>query len=101
MPQFIYRIKPTRADMLMTGPTDTEAAIVGQHFEYLKKLTDKGVVLMAGRTLSEDENTFGIVIFEAESDMVAKNTMLNDPAVAQGVMSAELWPFRVVLWSRK
>lgn len=101
MPQFIYRIKPTRADMLKTGPTDTEAAVVGQHFEYLKKLTDKGIVLMAGRTLSEDENTFGIVIFEAESDMAANSIMLNDPAVTQGVMRAELWPFRVVLWSGK
>ena len=99
MPKFIYRIQPTRSDMLVAGPTDAESAIVGQHFEYLKELTDKGVVLMAGRTLTEDENTFGIVVFEAESELDANTIMINDPAVAQGLMRAELWSFRVALWS--
>lgn len=101
MLQFIYRIQPTRTDMLSTGSTDAEAKIVGEHFEYLKVLVDKGVVLLAGRTLTEDEHTFGIVVFEAESDAAAREIMNNDPAVIHGVMHAELWPFRVALWSQK
>jgi len=99
MLQFIYRIQPTRTDMLSTGPSEAEAKIVGEHFEYLKALVDKGVVLLAGRTLTE--NTFGVVVFEAESDAAAKDLMVNDPAVIHGIMHAELWPFRVALWSQK
>ena len=99
MSQFIYRIRPKRSDMLSGGPTEDEAKIVGDHFAYLSELSDQGVVLTAGRTLTEDEHTFGIVILETESDSEARHIMENDPAVKHGIMSAELFPFRVALWS--
>ena len=99
MPQFIYRIQPTRLDMLSAGLTEDEAQVVGEHFTYLEELTEQGIVLMAGRTLIPDEQAFGIVVFEAESEVVAKEIMVNDPAVVKGVMRAEIWPFRVALWS--
>jgi uncharacterized protein len=99
MPQFIYRIHPTRADMLSSGPTEREARVVGEHFEYLKGLTAAGHVHMAGRTLTTDERTFGIVVFSAPSETAAKEMVAHDPAVHHGVMRAELWPFQVALWS--
>lgn len=71
MPQFIYRIQPTRADMLTTGPDDREARIIGDHFDYLKALTETGEVLTAGRTLTVDERSFGMVVLEAESEAAA------------------------------
>jgi len=101
MPQFLYRLQPTRLGMLTEGPTDSEAAIVGEHFEYLQKLVAEGVVFMAGRTLNNDERTFGIAIFEAASEAAAVALMQNDPVVKQGVMKAELFPYRVALWSPK
>jgi uncharacterized protein len=97
--QFLYRVRPTRLGMLTEGPTEHESAIVGAHFSYLKGLVDQGVVLMAGRTLNADESTFGIAIFEAESMEEAKEIMRADPAVREGVMWAELFPYRVALWS--
>ena len=99
MPQFIYRIPPTRIGMLSDGPTAHEEEIVGQHFAYLKQLTDAGQVLMAGRTLVVDERTFGVVVFVAESEAAARRVVDRDPAVQHGVMRAELLPFRVALWS--
>ncbi len=99
MPQFIYRIEPTRIGMLSEGPTGREAEIVGQHFAYLKRLTDAGEVLMAGRTLTADERSFGIVVFIADSQARAQQLVAADPAVRHGVMRAELLPFRVALWS--
>lgn len=99
MPQFLYRIRPTRPAMLEAGPTEDEARIVGAHFEYLKRLVDEGVVLVAGRTLNTDETAFGIAIFVAESRQAAEALMQGDPAVAQGVMSAELFDYRIALWS--
>ena len=101
MPQFLYRLQPTRVEMLTEGPTDLESSVVGEHFEYLQKLVAEGVVYMAGRTLNNDVRTFGIVLFEAASESDAVVLMKNDPAVKQGVMKAELFPYRVALWSAK
>jgi hypothetical protein len=36
--QFLYRIRPTRFEMVSVGPTAEEAEIVSQHFNYLKDL---------------------------------------------------------------
>jgi uncharacterized protein YciI len=99
MPQFFYRIQPTRLAMLTEGATEAEACIIGEHFNYLGKLVAEGVVLMAGRTLTKDEKTFGIVIFAAASEAEAGALMQNDPALKLGVMTAELFPYRVALWS--
>jgi uncharacterized protein YciI len=99
MEQFIYRITPTRLGMLTDGPTEREAAIAEQHFAYLKRLTAAGTVLMAGRTLNADEHTFGIVGFVAESTAQAAEVVQDDPAVQQGIMQAELFPYRIALWS--
>ncbi|TDP01840.1 YciI family protein [Marinomonas balearica] len=95
--QFIYKIVPTRPDMLTSGPTDDEAVVLKQHYEYLRDLTERGIVRIAGRTLVEDESTFGIVIFYAESEREANTVMNTDPAVKLGVMHGELHPFRIAL----
>lgn len=95
--QYLYTIQPTRAEMLSEGTTPEEAQIVGQHFAYLKALTDQGIVILAGRTLNTDESSFGIVIFNAASEEAAREVMLDDPAVRQGVMRAKLYPYRVAM----
>ena len=100
MPQFLYRLRPTRPTMLVEGPTEREAAIIGRHFEYLSRLVDEDVVLMAGRTLHTDEASFGIAVFVADDAQAAEAVMRGDPAVVEGVMSAELFPCRVALCSR-
>ncbi len=94
--QFLYRVRPVRVEMMKT-PTEKENAILDEHFTYLKDLTAKGVVILAGRTLTTDETTFGIVIFHAETEEGARKIMEGDPAVRQGVLRADLFPFRVVL----
>jgi uncharacterized protein YciI len=85
--------------ILAEGPTELETSIIGEHFKYLARLVEEGVVFMAGRTLTTDERTFGIVVFVAPSEAEARQLMEGDPAVQQGVMKAELFPFRVALWS--
>jgi uncharacterized protein YciI len=100
MPQYLYRIQPTRLNMLKESPTEFESAIIDVHFDYLQKLNSEGYVLMAGRTLNTDETSFGIVIFTAENETNAKEIMLNDPAVKFQVMHAELFPYRIALWPK-
>ena len=99
MHHFLYRIQPTRPEMLTEGLTEHESALVSEHFAYLQGLVARGTVLMAGRTQDTGTRTFGVVVFVAESESAAAEVVANDPAVKHGVMRAELFPFRVALWS--
>ena len=100
-PQFLYRLQVTRLEMLRGGPTPEEARVVGAHLSYLKKLAEEGVVVLAGRTQTNDETTFGIVILNAADESAARAVMDNDPAVKGSVMHATLFPFRVAVHSTK
>ena len=97
MKQFLYHLTPIRLGMVTEGPTSEEAEIVSRHFAYLKDLTERGVMILVGRTQNNDEKTFGIAIFEAEDDSAARRIMESDPAVSGGVMRAELYPYQVAL----
>jgi|SRR5581483_4943609 len=97
---YLYRIQPTRLEMLTHGPTTEEAEIVAQHFSYLQQLTEQGVVVLAGRTLNTDERSFGVVIFRADSEEAARKVMEQDPAVSRQVMRAELYPYRIALMAK-
>ena len=96
-PQWLYYLVPARLGMVTEGSTTEEAETVSRHFAYLKDLTEKGVVVIVGRTLNNDEHTFGIAIFEAEDESAAREIMANDPAVLGGVMKATLYPYKIGL----
>lgn len=99
MPQYLYRLTPTRLDMLRGGPTAAEADAVARHFAYLQGQLATGTLLMAGRTLTDDERTFGIAVLQVDSEATARGVMDDDPAAREGVMRAEMFPYRVALWS--
>ena len=93
MADYIYLIHPLRGEFF-ESPTPQEEAVMKAHYEYLNKATTEGVVLLAGPCLDE---TFGLVVFKAESDETARAFMLNDPSVENNVMMAELHPLRISL----
>jgi uncharacterized protein YciI len=95
--EFLYKLQLVRGDMLRTGPTPQEQAVVAEHFAYLQDLAVKGVMILVGRTLTTDENAMGLAIFRAESEDLARQIMNGDPAVKKGIMTATLYPFKVVL----
>jgi len=95
--QYIYVLKLIPHLLKEENWTEKDEEIVGRHFNKLKELTEEGTVILAGRTLNMDEKTFGIVILEVESDEVATNIMNRDPAVVEGIMTAEIFPYRVAL----
>ena len=96
---FVYVLRPTRVAMLAEGPTDHEQQVVGEHVQYLEDLAAQGVVELAGRSSTDDESTFGIVLFSAPDEDGARQVMRGDPAVRNNVMSAQLFPFRVAVRS--
>ena len=97
--QYLYRIQPKRSNMLAEGLTPYESDTMAKHFVYLQQLTQQGILILAGRTLNTDEDTFGIAVIKAHSEEEARAIMDNDPAVSQGVMNARLFPYRVALIS--
>ena len=97
MPEFIYLIHPMRHEYF-DSPTDHEEQVMDEHFAYLKRATERGMVLLAGPCLDE---TFDIVVISAKDNIAARDFMLNDPAVKRNVMMAELHPMEITLGSLK
>ena len=95
MPQWAYRIVPTRPEMV-TSATDDEAAVVQAHFQYLLALKERGDLILAGRT-QEAVGSWGVTIFEAPDEEAARAIMEGDPVVASGVMAATLHPYAVAV----
>ncbi|HSR32935.1 MAG TPA: YciI family protein [Anaerolineae bacterium] len=94
---FIYVFDPVRPEMV-TSPeawTEKDLRIAEKHFSYLKKATEDGIVILAGRSL--DGKGPAVVILEATSEEEARRFMEGDPFVAYGLMRAHLHPFRAAL----
>lgn len=81
--------------------TDDANRIVGEHFNYLTALFKQGVVKFVGKTEYgiEHPHNRGLAVFEAEDEAAATAIMQADPCILNGVMTAELHPFRVVFSS--
>jgi uncharacterized protein YciI len=94
MGDYLYRLLATRAEMLTEGPTEREGAVVRSHFAHLSRLADENVVLLFGRT-DAGADSFGVCVFRAEDEAAARRIMESDPAVVEGVMTAELFAFRM------
>jgi uncharacterized protein YciI len=94
MAEWIYFIHAPREDFAATM-TDEEQAVWAVHFERLQRLTAEGVMILVGPTLGP-KNT-GIAIFEADDEDEARRLMEEDPAIASGIATGELRPFRVAL----
>ena len=95
--QYLYKIQPVRPEMLTEGMTQFEEETMSDHFERLKELMAKGVVILAGRTQNTDYSSFGIVIINADSEVVARRIMHEDPAVKNRVVRGELYPYKIAL----
>lgn len=65
-----------------------------QFISVLKLIPD---LLDENNWTENEEKTFGIVILEVESEDEAQSIMKNDPTVAEGIMTAELLPYKVAL----
>jgi uncharacterized protein YciI len=93
--QFLYRLSLVPRLVDDENWTDEDNAAVGRHFKRLQDLLKEGKLVLAGRTQVRDP--MGIVILEVGSEEEAHALMESDPAVVGGVMTAELFPYRVAL----
>lgn len=95
--QFIYVLRPISKLIEPANWTDRDNEIVARHFKRLQGFLKEDRLILAGRSLNNDPSTFGIVIFEANSEDEAREIMETDPAVTGKIMTAVLFPYRVAL----
>lgn len=98
--QFIYVLRLVPRLYSDAAWTKEDNAALERHFNRFKHAIETGELIPAGRTREPGEKTFGIAIFEAKDETAAKKFMEEDPAVAGGLMTAELHPFAVALERR-
>ena len=95
--QFIYVLRLVPRLYADSAWTKEDNAALERHFARFQEATKSGQLVLAGRTSEQGDKTFGIAIFEAPDEDAAGKIMQEDPAVAGGLMTAELRPFAVAL----
>lgn len=95
--QFIYVLRLVPRLHSDAAWTKEDEAAIGRHLARFNEAVKTGQLILAGRTKEPGDKTFGIAIFEAADEAAARAFMEGDPAVAAGLMTAELHPFAVAL----
>jgi uncharacterized protein YciI len=95
--QFAGVFKAANPDLVKKGPGPDQMALLQQHVEYLRRLTDQGVALLGGHTLNHDETAFGLVIVRANSQAAASDIMEADPLVRAHLVTVTVFPFEGLL----
>ncbi len=95
MKQYLARLLGTRPDW-PNDMTSNEERIMGEHFVYLRDLTLKKKVLMAGPHF---QPVFGLIILQVADEAEARQIMNSEPSVTQGVHTYELSEMRVSLFA--
>src|SRR6266487_2003679 len=95
--QFIYVLRLVPRLNSDANWTKEDKTVLERHFARFQEATKSGQLILAGRTKEPGDKTFGIAIFEAADEDAARKFMQEDPAVAGGLMTAELHPFVVGL----
>jgi len=98
---FIYILKLVKRLIPEEGWTPVDSAVVEEHFKRLILLKENGKLLLAGKTTGQDENTFGVVIFQAENNEEANDIMNSDPAILKGIMTGKLWEYSTAVFNRE
>lgn len=95
--QFIYVLRLVPRLHADGNWTKEDKDALGRHFTRFQEAIKTGQLILAGRTREPGDKTFGIAIFEAKDEAAARVFMEGDPAVSEGLMTAELHPFGVAL----
>jgi uncharacterized protein YciI len=95
--QFIYLLRLVPRLYSDANWAKEDKTVLERPFARFQEATKSGQLILAGRTNEPGDKTFGIAIFEAPDEAAARVFMQADPAVASGLMTAELRPFAVAL----
>jgi uncharacterized protein YciI len=92
---FLVVVRPVREGMAV-DPTGEESRVVGEHYGYLALLRDEGKLVLAGPSIVAGD-TFGIGVLDVDDEAEAQAIVAADPAVVNGIMTAEIRPLRIAV----
>jgi uncharacterized protein YciI len=95
--QFIYVLRLVPRLYADANWAAEDKKVLQRHFVRFQEAIKTGQLILAGRTAESGDKTFGIAVFQAKDEAAARKFMEEDPAVAGGLMIAELHPFAVAL----
>ncbi|HJW37794.1 MAG TPA: YciI family protein [Candidatus Udaeobacter sp.] len=95
--QFIYVLRLVPRLHADANWTAEDKKVLQRHFVRFQEAIKTGQLILAGRTPESGDKTFGIAVFQAKDEAAARKFIEEDPAVAGGLMTAELHPFTVAL----
>ena len=87
-------LRPTRAEF-RNEPTADEIEALGRHFAFLQGMVASGDAVLAGPA---EDRSFGLVVFPRMDAQAAAERLAEDPAVQEGVFTAETVPWRMSLF---
>jgi uncharacterized protein YciI len=90
---YLSRLTAAKTGMTVKGLTPEQTQIMQERLDHLKSLSDEALIVFAGRTLTNDETTFGIVMLRADSDAAAREIQSRDPGIQKGLFKATLSRF--------
>jgi len=95
--QFVYVLRLVPRLYSDSNWTKEDKTVLERHFARFQEAAKSGQLILAGRTSEPGDKTFGVAIFEASDEATARKFMQADPAIAGGLMTADLHPFAVAL----
>lgn len=95
-PWYAAELRPRDPAAVDREVTDAEGEILGRHFAWVAELHASGRVALSGRALSGDD-PYGVVVFSASDEAEAQTLTMQMPGVAEGVFSATVSPFDLML----
>src|SRR5438105_11706231 len=97
MPQhYAIRTRATRPDMRATGLDEKEQASFARHVPWLQAQVDAGHMIFVGRTAVSEVDGWALGVIKADSEEEARQIMMSDPFVQDGVVVPELIAFEVI-----
>ncbi|MDP6908544.1 MAG: YciI family protein [Flavobacteriales bacterium] len=98
MRTYIYILKLLPQYRNQENWDDRDNKALEEHSKRLERQTKRGTVKFVGRTdlPIDNEENFGLVVFEAENDDLAELFAQSDPAVMGKLMTATCFPFKHV-----
>jgi len=91
--QFFVQLLGTR-DGWPENMAAEEERVMNEHYLYLKDLTFKKKVLMAGPCF---EPVFGLIVLQVRTEEEARDIVDHDPSISSGLMTYKMQPFHLSL----
>ncbi len=97
----VLKLKPFYSSL--SNWTEATNQILNAHWNYLVNLHSQGKVKLVARTDYQIDNELnrGYAVYTADSEVEAKEMMMNDPCIANGVMLGELHPLLLFMLGDK